>query len=305
MPPSYSIGTVSIETGINKETLRKWETRYGFPIPARSSDGRRAYPAEQVAQLTELKRLIDSGMRPSQAMQDPTHRARIDPAKQAKTVLPTNRSELVTRAIAALRSRQLPEFRALLERDLTSRGLRAFIEETVTELNWAVGEAWSSNDIRVFEEHIYSAILSDLLAQRTRCLDMASGHPRVLLTTLPGELHTLGLDMVKACFMEAGAYCLNLGAQTPLTEVAAAAQAYDIGVVALSISACYPQRQVTGILCQLRALLPSTCQLWVGGAGACHVSQALDGIRIFASIGMALTAINELQHPIAPTDVQH
>jgi MerR family transcriptional regulator, light-induced transcriptional regulator len=305
MLPSYSIGTVSIETGINKETLRKWETRYGFPTPARSSDGRRIYPAEQVAQLTELKRLIDSGMRPSQAMQGPNRLARLDPFKQAKTVQQTSRTELVTCAIEALRSRRLPEFRALLERDLTSRGLRPFIEETVAELNWAVGESWSSNDIRVFEEHIYSAILSELLAQRTRCLDMASGHPRVLLTTLPGELHTLGLDMVKACFMEAGAYCLNLGAQTPPTEVAAAAQAYDIEIVALSISACYPQRQVTGILQQLRTLLPATCQLWAGGAGVGHVSQALDGIRVFASIGTALTAIDELQHPVSTTIVQH
>jgi len=305
MSPLYSIGSVSIETGINKETLRKWETRYGFPTPARSSDGRRVYPAEQVAQLTEMKRLIDSGMRPSQVMQTPPRRAGVDPAKQANTVPQTSRTELVTRAIAALRNRQLPEFRALLERDLTSRGLRAFIEQTVTELNWAVGEAWSSKELRVFEEHVYSAILNDLLAQRTRCLDMASGHPRVLLTTLPGELHTLGLDMVKACFMEAGAYCLNLGAQTPPTEVAAAARAYDIEVVALSISACYPQRQVTGILQQLRTLLPSTCQLWAGGAGVGHVSQSLDGIRVFASIGTALTAIDELQHPVSTTIVQH
>lgn len=305
MPTSYSIGSVAIETGINKETLRKWESRYGFPAPLRSSDGQRRYPAEQVAQLTELKRLIDSGMRPSQAMQVRSRHAPDEATQPAETALPPRRTERVSRAIELLRNRQLTEFRALLERDLTSRGLRAFIEETVTELNWAVGEAWSSNELRVFEEHVYSATLNDLLAQRTRCLDMASGQPRILLSTLPGELHTLGLDMVKACFMEAGAYCLNLGAQTPLTELAAAAQAYDTEIVAISISSRAPRRQVTGVLRQLRALLPSTCQLWVGGAGVGQVSQTLDGIRVFASIGMALSAIDAMWRPVAAHHVQH
>ena len=304
MSPLFSIGSVAIETGINKETLRKWELRYGFPMPVRDSDGRRAYPAEQVAQLTEVKRLIDGGMRPSQvilARSNPTD----SQTRNRAGSNPSSRSSVVIQAIEALRNHQLIEFRSLLERDLTSRGLRVFIEETATQLNWAVGEAWANSGLRVFEEHLYSATLHDLLTQRTQCLSQTCGHPRILLSTPPGELHTLGLEMVSACFMEAGAYCLNLGAQTPLSELTAAAQAYDIEVVALSISSSYPQRQTVRLLQQLRSLLPTSCQLWVGGAGVGHITATLDGIRIFASIGMALSALDQLQHCAPETHVQH
>jgi MerR family transcriptional regulator, light-induced transcriptional regulator len=303
MQPSFSIGGVAIETGINKETLRKWELRYGFPMPARDSEGRRVYPAEQVAQLTEMKRLIDGGMRPAQVM-DAWQHATPAITADARPDDPGS-SRVVSQAMDALGNHRLSEFRSLLERDLTSRGLRPFIEDTATRLNWAVGEAWSNGSLRVFEEHLYSATLHDLLKQRSRCLSMSNGQPRILLSTPPGELHTLGLAMVNACFMEAGASCIYLDAQTPLTELDAAVRALDIQVVALSISACYPQRRVAEILQQLRALLPSTCQLWAGGAGVGHIPPNLDGVRVFASIGMALNALEELQQHIAAFSVQH
>lgn len=139
-----------------------------------ASDGRRVYPAEQVAQLTEVKRLIDGGMRPSQVIH-----ARPNPAdSQTQNRAGSNQSSpssVVIQSIEALRNHQLIEFRSLLERDLTSRGLRVFIEETATQLNWAVGKAWANGGLRVFEEHLYSATLHDLLTQRTHCLSLPAG----------------------------------------------------------------------------------------------------------------------------------
>jgi hypothetical protein len=52
------------DTGIGKETLRVWERRYGFPQPLRDAFGERVYPADQVARLRLIKRLMDKGGRP-------------------------------------------------------------------------------------------------------------------------------------------------------------------------------------------------------------------------------------------------
>ncbi|NCN23783.1 MAG: MerR family transcriptional regulator [Gallionella sp.] len=63
-----SIASVERETGIGKDTLRVWEKRYGFPIPARNARGERLYPAAQIEQLILVKRLLDKGIRPGKVV---------------------------------------------------------------------------------------------------------------------------------------------------------------------------------------------------------------------------------------------
>ncbi len=63
-----SIASISLETGISKEVLRKWEERYGFPVPERDASGHRSYAAHQTVRLQLIKRLIDGGSRPAQVV---------------------------------------------------------------------------------------------------------------------------------------------------------------------------------------------------------------------------------------------
>ena len=62
--PLASIAATERDTGLSKETLRVWERRYGFPAPMRDAGGERGYPADQLAKLRLVKRLIDAGHRP-------------------------------------------------------------------------------------------------------------------------------------------------------------------------------------------------------------------------------------------------
>lgn len=50
--------------------------------------------------------------------------------------------------------------------------------------------------------------------------------PKVLLTTLPGEPHGLGLLMVEALLALEGCPCVSLGVQTPQQELPQAAKAH-------------------------------------------------------------------------------
>jgi methanogenic corrinoid protein MtbC1 len=113
----------------------------------------------------------------------------------------------------------------ILERDVMAKGLFGFVTETAADFTRKVGEAWSEGKIRVFEEHVYSSVLQSVLEAAGRRISEEGGLPRLLLTTVPGELHTLGISMAKALFSELGANCLHLGAQTPLAEIAQAVKA--------------------------------------------------------------------------------
>lgn len=91
-------------------------------------------------------------------------------------------------------------------------------------------------DLQVFEEHLYTEQVVVLLRAAINPFPRMQGSPRVLLTTLPGEHHALGLLMVEALLMPEGAHCISLGVQTPLEDIRRAALAHNVHLVALSFS---------------------------------------------------------------------
>lgn len=57
----YPIGVAARLTGIQVETLRVWERRYGVIGPKVSATGRRLYATEDLERLRLIKQLVDSG----------------------------------------------------------------------------------------------------------------------------------------------------------------------------------------------------------------------------------------------------
>lgn len=57
----YRSGAVARLTGIPVQTLRVWERRYRIVGPRQSATGQRQYSPEDVARLTVIKQLVDSG----------------------------------------------------------------------------------------------------------------------------------------------------------------------------------------------------------------------------------------------------
>jgi DNA-binding transcriptional MerR regulator len=58
---SYRIGSVARLTGINPDTLRMWERRYGVVDPMRTPGGGRLYTCADVERLKLIKQLVDGG----------------------------------------------------------------------------------------------------------------------------------------------------------------------------------------------------------------------------------------------------
>lgn len=294
-----SISTVSSETGIAKEVLRKWETRYGFPVPARDAGGKRVYTPEQLQRLKLIKKLMDDGLRAGEVVPlDDTRLTAL--AMRQSSAMAGAETRAARPLIAWLLARDPVRLRENLRAELVRLGLGAFVLELMPGMNHAVGEAWASGEIAVHDEHLYTEIVQNLVREALSHVLQPAGWPRVLLTTPPGELHTLGLLMLETVLSLKGAGCLSLGAQSPLPEIALAAQEYDAQIVGLSLSASFPKRKIFPLLKVLRASLPADIQIWAGGAGTAGMDKVPRGTAVLQTLEQAAEALDKYRqrHPL-------
>jgi DNA-binding transcriptional MerR regulator len=58
-----TISDLAHRTGVSAATLRAWESRHGFPVPARRASGHRRYDDRDVELVKEVVRRRDAGVR--------------------------------------------------------------------------------------------------------------------------------------------------------------------------------------------------------------------------------------------------
>lgn len=285
----FDIAGVERETGIGKDALRVWEKRYGFPVPERDEREERLYPQDQVDRLRLIKRLLDSGMRPVKVvgLDMPELNALLNhmPDDAAR------HSEDLAGFIGLIKSHQAAALRVALSRALLQQGMEDFLSKTITPLNNLVGEAWMRGEIRVFEEHLYSEQITHVLRDAIAMLRHPGDTPLILLTTLPGEEHTLGLMMAEATLSLHGAGCIMLGVQTPIQEIVLAAKAHQVDIVVLSFSAAIPVVQVKSGLQLAREALPKKVVLWAGGAGVARLPRPVEGVQLMGPLSDLAEAV--------------
>jgi DNA-binding transcriptional MerR regulator/methylmalonyl-CoA mutase cobalamin-binding subunit len=292
------IAVVAIETGLSKDLLRKWEARYGFPCPQRSVSGIREYPLAQVRALREIKHKIDDGRRAGEAICAVLAKAS---SKDLSPEASSPSTEDVAVCLQAIRSHDACLLNARFEHSLASLGGQKFIVETVAPLIVAVGESWLGGRLHIHEEHFFTDRLSLFLSGMHRQLPVAEEAPVFLITSPPGERHTLGMEMVRVLVAEAGYNCISLGAQTPLAEMAAAVEAHQARLLMLSFSAAFAPRLLNQTLNELRMLLPEPFPVWIGGAGGLGVSRLPAGIRRFVDIKDVASALAQWRHEYSCT----
>jgi len=289
-PSPIPIAIVERDTGIAKDTLRIWERRYGFPNPQRDANGERTYSVEEVEKLRALKRLMERGMRPGKLIGLPL--VELNTLAQAMPARSLSRDEqtLVDTVVDFVRRQQAGELRIYLQRLLIQQGLRGFVAQTLARLNEDIGDCWARGEITVAQEHIYSQVVQSVLHGLIATQSLQQGRPRILLTTVPGELHTLGLLMAESLWVAEGAECISLGPQFPVGDIPAVVADGEIDVVALSFSLAFNSSQALSSLRTLRASLPERVEIWAGGA-ALGGRRRVDGVRILGPIEGAADAL--------------
>ena len=296
--PCLSIAAVERETRLSKDVLRVWEKRYGFPAPGRDANGERCYPLDQVERLRLVKRLMDQGLRPGRLLRlAEDELARL--ARRPAAALAHGASALVDELLATIQA-DPAALQPALRYHLDRLGLEGFVGQLAAPLTAAVGARWEDGSFDIFDEHVCTEAMARILRQAVTALPATAGSPRILLTTLPGETHGLGLLMAEALLALDGAACIALGTETPPASIARAAAIHRADVVALSFSAVYPRRQLLPSLQGLRALLPAGTGLWAGGAGS-GASSPIEGVRLLPTLDGGRQALRDWRAGQAPS----
>lgn len=271
----FNQSDVERQTGLTREVLRKWELRYGFPLPQRGARGQRLYSGDTVDKLVLLARLSRLGQRVSAligldvaTLQALLHRHLLQvevPTGTDVAARAAAQSDLLQSLLPGAPAHALAQ---CLQRYLDMVGLELFVSDLLPAFNLAVGQAWFEHRLSVAAEHRYSAQVRQVVLRALPLQGWHAAQPRVLLTTPPGELHALGLLGLHALLCLRGADCVDLGTETPLQDLAQAAGELQAGVVAVSISRSLESAHAQAYVHTLLQLLPPTCELWVGGAGS-------------------------------------
>jgi len=279
----YSIGVVERDTGIGRDTLRVWERRYGFPEPVRSEKGERKYSEKQLRQLQRIRRLLDQGMRPGKLL--PLGEEGLDELEASlQSEQPVHLEQTVSELIEAIHSANAELLESLLQGQYKQQGMRGFILNTVVPLLNTVGELWARGKLQIFQEHFLSQQLIRFLNTEIAKLQRHARKPRVLLATLPGEEHTLGLLMVAAMLSSHGVSTINIGAEVPMDQIGHAVEQFKADIVGITFSGAYQYKNIRPHLIELRELIPDDIEIWTGGEGVRRLRKLPVGITKFSTL---------------------
>lgn len=283
--PSLSIGDLSASSGISPHTLRAWERRYGKPAAVRLPSGHRRYAESDVAWLRQVHELIAYGHRPSRLlMLDPPALAALaDRARAARAEDPR-----ILEWMEAFRTSGVTELRGRARALIEEVGPLAAVQQTIAGFVERVGREWADGRLSIAQEHAITEVFEDLL--RTERLRIEGARPaatrraRMVLATLSGERHGLGLQMAALVLATAGGAPLLLGVDLPAEEIVRAARRSEPCAVGLSVSLAHAGPEHGHQLQELRSGLPERFELLVGGLGARAASRGVRGVRVLGGM---------------------
>jgi DNA-binding transcriptional MerR regulator len=266
----FSIKAVAQATGLTVETLRAWERRYEVVRPNRDGSGRRSYTASDVARLrllrtaTELGHTISrlaplSDQELARLVADAGGHARTNSARGQAYVEraldatlhsdPTGVEEALTSAIALLPPNEV-------------------IHTVIVPLVREIGERWHRGEVSIAQEHMVTDIVRRLVISAARGYLRADNAPSLVLSTLSGERHEIGLLMCSWLAAMRRYHTHYLGIDCPPAEIARFALEVDASAVLVSM--VMPENYVPVVeqLNELASLLRGRCEIWIGGMAA-------------------------------------
>ena len=276
--PLWSLAAVTQSTRIGAHTLRAWERRYGFPRPARLPSGHRRYTSEQVTRLRLISQVLAMGHRAGAIVPLPVEKLRQllggGRGDKSKGLPPGQFEALIEATFQFDREAVVSTFQGWW----AELGLSAFLKERMAPLAREIGTAWAEGRLDIRHEHFLTELMEDTLRSLRMPLDALAGGRPLLLATLPGERHALGLQMVALAAAIQRRRVRLLGTQCPIPELLETAFKLDAAAVGLTVAGSSAFAETALAIGELRARLPATVQLWVGGDGASLLGELPAGV---------------------------
>lgn len=283
------IRTISRLTGVNPVTLRAWERRYGLFRPVRTAKGYRLYTHGDVERIRRIVALVERGVPISRV------RGLIEGEDRAGNAVPPAGPwpGYLERMAAATARFDDTELDRVYDEALSIHSIDNVTHRLLLPLLARLGDRWQDLPGAIAEEHFFAAYLRSKLGARLQNRMRHLGGPRILAACAPGEHHEIGLLLFALEAQQAGLRALILGADTPLTELAAAR--LRAGCTAIVISSSVDP--APGLLAQALPELvrEAGVPVFVGGATSVRHRQAIeaagatpvgtdleDGVRLIA-----------------------
>jgi MerR family transcriptional regulator, light-induced transcriptional regulator len=286
MPLLYPIRAASKLTGIPIDTLRAWERRYRAVTPARVNRGR-LYSEDDIKRLVLLRTAVEGGHTIGRA----ARLSNSELAELATSITATSAQQPVVPGhlrpfLAAIEAFDYAKANEELARIAMLANQRALVYDIVLPLMKIAGDNWACGEFRVFQEHLVSACVRNLLGGLIRTPHARPASLRLLFTTPAGELHEFG---VLAAAMLSIAYDFQatyLGPNLPAVEIISASAGCSPHAAVLGILEPSVTNETAREISALAAGLRSPTELWLGGAGAQTVLAMAecktDGLEILA-----------------------
>jgi DNA-binding transcriptional MerR regulator len=287
MPARFTIRAASALTGINANTLRAWERRYGLLRPQRTPKGYRLYTEDDIQRLRLVQRALQQGIsvgrvmdhigtaeaverlieetkpetadaRPSRTLQVSLAGAGLSGTASIRLPArgPTSRSTTLQDLSEQIERATLRFDRAGLERAFgRAVGMYSLREAFVHALAPAlqrVGERYLRNPGAVAEEHFLTAFAREKLLASLAGLRPLHQRPRVLCACVPGEQHEIMLMLLGLEAGLEGLSTLYLGADVPAAALVHAVEDSGVRAVVLSATVVLPREELVLLQRRLR-----------------------------------------------------
>jgi DNA-binding transcriptional MerR regulator/DNA-directed RNA polymerase subunit L len=244
--PTYNLGVVTKETGINPDTLRAWERRYGLPQPARSEGGHRLYSQHDIEVISWLMSRQNEGMSISKAVKlwNTLKAEGKDPLQEMPTLITT---ETKRQGIEFPPGTQVAEYAqawidACMAFDepsaegIVSHAFAMYPPEVVCfDILFAglsqIGSYWYQGEATVQQEHFASALVERRINALLAAATTPARKDKVIIACPPGEDHTLAALLVAYLLKQRGWEAVYLGADVPLNQLEATVDAVKPALV--------------------------------------------------------------------------
>ncbi|MES2306311.1 MAG: cobalamin-dependent protein [Gemmatimonadota bacterium] len=297
------------QSGLSADVLRAWEKRYQAVTPERSAGGQRLYSDDDLVRLSLLQQLTTSGRNISQV-------ARLS-AVELRTMLasttgqrpsPASAEDPDENGIQVLQARMLDATSRLDDQELDRLlgpvalrfGAMTAIERVIVPFLHEIGARWHRHELNPAHEHLATAVVQRALHRIREGTTPPEHALRLVVASLQGERHELGLQIVAAVAASEDWRVIFLGADLPTRSLVEAAASADARVLAISIVSSTPSTPVVAELTELRRALSPGVALVVGGAGAAQFHDQLQplGIHVLGD----LTQLRALLHTFHDRD---
>ena len=214
---NYSMADIVSITGINAHTLRKWESRYNFIVPKRTTTNIRFYTDDQLRKLLNIGILTRNGYRISNidTMSDEQIHKVV-----SKILLETTPQDDIKALIVSMLEMNEIAFNEIMSKYITKHGFL----KTTTDLLYPflnhVGVLWGTNKAMPAQEHFISNLIKQKMFSAIDAIAPKNEScPTILLYLVEGESHEIGLLLANYIAKELGWRTFYLGSNVPLENI--------------------------------------------------------------------------------------